>query len=157
MNELKDLIRSISRTTKLYRQPLRIGDVFEHNKINWLIIGIQSVDIIYAQLKISYICQNLDMDYVYQPSKPTQNDKLVEFYLTVKTGKEHVLETITLGRMFRDINNHPYQSIEYTDVEIKHTDIVVSFLAKPIRPLGRKEAKAKLKNERMKKLKLEVL
>jgi hypothetical protein len=59
--------------------------------------------------------------------------------------------------MFFDADGNPYQSIEYTDVEIKHTDVVVSFLARPIRPIPRKEAKAKLRNERMKKLKLEIL
>lgn len=157
LEELKELIRSIVVTTKLYRQPHRVGDVLESNDTSWLVIGIQNVEIIYSRLKITYICQNLNMDYVYQPSTPTKNDKLVEFYITIRTGKEHILETVSLGRMFKDKNNNPYQSIEYTDVEIKHTDVVVSVLARPIRPIPRKEAKAKLRNEKIKKLKLEIL
>jgi hypothetical protein len=154
---MNNLIKSIKRTTRLYRQPSRIGEVFENNGINWLIIGIQSVEITYSQLEISYICQNLDMDFVYQPSTTFKNDNLVEFYLTIKTGKEHVLKTITLGHMFRDKGGNPYQSIEYTGVEIKYTDVVVSFLARPIRPIARKEAKVKLLNERKKQLNLSIV
>ncbi len=157
MKEMMELIKSITKTTKLYRQPMRIGEVFEHDGINWLIIGIQNIDITYFQLRISYICQNLNLDFVYQPTSHSRNDNLVEFELRIRTGKEHILESITLGRMFRDKNHNPYQAIEYTDIEIKHTDIVVSFLARPIRPVARKKAKAKLRNEKMKKLKLEIL
>lgn len=157
MEQLSELFKTFEKTTRLYKQPLRIGDIFESENTSWIVIGIQNVSIIYSQLKIRYICQNLKMDYVYQASSPSKNNDFVEFYLTIKTGKEHYLEVITLGRMFWDKNKYPYQAIEYTDVEIKYTDVVISFLARPIRPIPRKEAKAKLRNEKMKKLKLEIL
>lgn len=157
VGNMDNLIKSIKQTTKLYRQPSRIGDVIEYNNEQWLIIGIQDVQMVYSRLEILYVCQNLNEDFLYQPSSPSKGDNLIEFEITIKTGKEHVLERITLGRMFRDINNKPYQSIEYTDVSIKFTDVVVSFLARPIRPIARKEAKAKLLNERKKKLNLSLV
>ncbi|WP_121616628.1 hypothetical protein [Virgibacillus halodenitrificans] len=153
---MNNLIKSIRKTTKLYCQPSRIGDVIEYNGEHWLVIGIQDVQIKYSRLEIVYVCQNLELDFTYQPSSPSK-DKLVHFELSIKTGKEHILKDITLGRLVRDKNNRPYQTIEYTDIEIKHTDIVVSFLARPINPVSRKEAKERLLNERKKKLDLTLL
>ncbi|WP_374723682.1 hypothetical protein [Calidifontibacillus erzurumensis] len=148
---MRDLIKTIKVSTMLYRQPYRIGDVIEDQGKMWLIIGIQWVAIVYGELQITYICQDLELDYIYPPANTKYRDDLREFSLTIPTGKEHVLENIRLGRLFW-YNDMPFQTVEYTDVEIQFTDIVVSFLARPIRPISRKEAKAKLIHEKKKKI-----
>jgi hypothetical protein len=149
---MKDLIVSIRRTTQLYRPPARIGDVLDGK---WLIIGIQDIDITYSRLEITYVCQNLEQDFVYQTAT-SKGDELREFELRIKTGKEHILKRIALGKLVWYKNTMPFQTVEYTDVNIKFTDIVVSFLARPIRPVARKEAKAKLLSEKRKKLNLTI-
>jgi hypothetical protein len=153
---MRDLIQTIKVTTMLYRQPYRIGDVFEYQGKMWLVIGIQWVSIVYGKLQIDYVCQNLEQEYVYPAATPRKGDDLREFFITIKTGKEHVLEDVRLGRLFW-YNDMPFQTVEYTDVEIQFTDIIVSFLARPIRPISRKEAKAKLIHEKRKKLNLTLL
>lgn len=153
---MRDLIRTIKVSTRLYRQPFRIGDVIEDRGKMWIVIGIQWVDIIYSELEITYIVQDLQQDYIYPPAHDKYHDGLKEFYITIPTGKEHVLESVRLGRLFW-YNDMPFQSVEYTDVEVRFTDIVVSFLARPIRPISRKEAKTKLIHEKKKKLKLTIL
>ncbi|GAB6423093.1 hypothetical protein bcgnr5372_27480 [Bacillus luti] len=152
---MKDIIKTVVQTSKLYRQPTRIGEVIEKENIHWLVIGIQDVKIEFDRLEIRYVCQNLDKDLVYQPPLP-KGDELREFETRIKTGKEHVLERIGLGRLFW-YNNMPFQSVEYTDVEVQFTDVVVSFLGRPIRPVARKEAKARLLSEKKKKLNLTLL
>ncbi|PGK51679.1 hypothetical protein CN918_28195 [Priestia megaterium] len=152
---MENLIKSIRRTTQLYRQPSRVGDVIEHNNEHWLIIGIQDIKIIYSRLDILYVCQNLELDFLYQPAT-NKGDDLREFEMAIRTGKEHLLEKINLGRIFW-YNKMPFQSVEYIDVEIKYTDVVISFLARPIRPVSQKEAKAKLLSEKKKKLNLSLL
>lgn len=149
---MKDLIASIKRTTPLYRPPARIGDVLDGK---WLVIGIQDIDITYSRLEITYVCQNLEQDFVYQPAA-SKGDELREFELRIKTGKEHILKRIALGKLVWYQKKMPFQTVEFTDVYIQYTDIVVSFLARPIRPVSRKEAKAKLLDERRKKLNLTV-
>lgn len=49
-----------------------------------------------------------------------------------------------------------FKVVEYTEVSLKSTDVYVSAIAKPVFPVNRKEAKARLVHEKRKKLKLEV-
>jgi hypothetical protein len=153
---MRDLIKTIKVSTMLYRQPHRIGDVIEYQGKMWIVIGIQWVSIVFGQLQIDYVCQNLEQDFVYQSASSNKGDDLREFSITIQTGKEHVLEDVRLGRLFW-YHDMPFQSVEYTDVEIQFTDIIVSFLARPIRPISRKEAKAKLIHEKKKRLNLTLI
>lgn len=156
---MQNLIRTLKKTTRLYKQPSRIGDVLEYQNEMYLIIGIQNVQIIYSKLEITYVCQNLHEKIFSQPSltKSEHETQLTHFYQVIKTGKEHVLKEIMLGKLFFGEDRNPYQTVEFTDVEIEYTDIKVSFLAKPIRPVARKEAKAKLVGEKKKRLNLAVV
>ena len=156
MITLKNLISSIRQTTRLYKQPSRIGDVLEVKNSLYLIIGIQDVQIAYSKLEIIYVCQKLDVEYLYQPSVD-YGENLTEFVETIRAGKEGLLKSITLGHIFFDSEDRPYQSVEFTDVQIEYTDIKVSFLARPIRPVARKEAKSRLLNERKRKLNLTLV
>ena len=156
---MQNLIRTFKERTRLYKQPLRIGDIFERQNQMYLIIGIQNVEIIYSNLEVTYVCQNLNEEFVYQPqiTKTEYETQLAQFYQVIKTGKEHVLKEIMLGKLFLGKDGNRYQTVEFTDVEIEYTDIKVSFLAKPIRPISRKEAKAKLINEKKKRLSLTLI
>ncbi|AJA42394.1 hypothetical protein AJ85_05745 [Alkalihalobacillus alcalophilus ATCC 27647 = CGMCC 1.3604] len=152
---MQEVIKTLQRSTKLYKQPYRIGDVVECEGENYLIIGIQSIEIDSYRLRVSYVAQSLEKDFLCQTTL-SKGDGLTEFKTTIKTGKEVVFEKVRLGKLFW-YKDFPFQSVEYTDIEIKFTDIEISFLARPIRPISRKEAKAKLLSERKKKLNLTLI
>lgn len=154
MNELITTVRS---TTRLYKQPKRIGDVIDVKDKDYLIIGIQDIRVLYGKtLEIFYMCQSLDVEHVFQPEMVVSHNNFVELELVIPTGKEkEYLKRIELGRMVLS-EGRPYQTIEYTDVELKFTDVVISFLARPIKPVSQKEEKAKLLNEKKKRLSLSV-
>lgn len=154
---MKHIIKSIKKTFNLYKQPLRIGDLMEFEQKNWIVIGIETVAIIYSQLEIVYTCQNTAEKMLYQSEtfNPAEY-KTVDIVARIRTGKEHILKKIQLGKLVW-IEGKPYQSVGYTDVSIEYTDIVVSFLGRPIRPISAKEVKAKLLHERKKAINLQLI
>lgn len=153
---MSDLITSVISRVKLYKQPRRIGDITEIGNVLYLIIGIQKIDITYVKLEIHFTCQNLDEDYTYLDSNIYTAD-LKEFIFEVKTGKDPFPRIIQLGQLVQGPDGKDYQVMEYTDVEIEYTNVQISFLAKEIIPIPRKEAKAKRLNEKKRKLKLEII
>lgn len=143
----------------LYRKPFQIGDMLEIDgeMTDWLIIGIQSIDIRYTTLYIGYVCQNIEQKYdapkeVYSGTSPYT----VSFDLRVKTGKTAVLKQIELGRVFIHEDVY-YQTREYTGVRLEHTDIIVSFLGEPLVPINQGELKSARLKRRMKVMNLELL
>lgn len=154
---MKHIIKSIKKTYNLYKSPLQRGDLLEFKQTNWIIIGIEEVSITYSQLEIVYTCQNTSEKILYQPDtfNPAEY-KTVDIVARIRTGKEHILKKIQLGKLVW-IEGKPYQSVGYTDVSIEYTDIVVSFLGRPIRPIPFKEVKAKLLEERKKALNLQLI
>ena len=159
VNYLLDLITTVRSRIRLYKQPHRIGDVIDVDNMNFLIIGIQDIRLVLgSQLEIYYVCQSLEMDHAYQPMQTVPHDNFIELELMIPTGKERdYLKRIELGRLIWSEEGWPYQTIEYTDVELKFTDLVISFLARPIKPVSQKEARARLRNEKKKRLNLSVL
>lgn len=154
---MKRIIKSIKKTYNLYKQPLQIGDLMEFKKENWIIIGIEEVSITYSQLEIIYTCQNTAEKILYQPDTFNLGEyKTVDIVARIRTGKEHILKKIQLGKLVW-IEDKPYQSVGYTDVSIEFTDVVVSFLGRPVRPIPVKEVKAKLLEERKKALNLQLI
>ena len=157
---MKDIIKSCEVQYQLYKEPAHIGEIIQIGKKqeDALIIGIELVRIVYTKLVIRYICQIIKTDHVYQPKSDAHlQEKLTAFTFTIQTGKERLLEKITLGRMFWDENDYPYQAVSYKDVTIKGCDVVVSFYARPIKPMKREEAKALLVSSKKRKLNLEVI
>ncbi|WP_152080562.1 hypothetical protein [Sporolactobacillus terrae] len=73
-----------------------------------------------------------------------------------KFDDDRLKEATTLGRVFR-LEGSWVKAIEYSDIEIDGTDIEVSFYVKPVFPISRKEARAKLFDERRKKLRIELV
>lgn len=148
------LFQSIRRRTKLYKKPDRVGDTFSLNQKTWLIIGIQDISIEYSTLDILYVCQQINEDAILPKPVVNTGEPLVPFFVKIATGKEHILERIRLGRLFYDKQNRAYQSVEFGDIEISYTDIIITVYARPVRAVTREEAKRKYKNQRKQELQI---
>lgn len=152
---MKHIIKSLEKTYRLYKQPHKIGDFIEFQQKQWIIIGIEGVSIDLNKLKVIYTIQNVEEAYVYQPPI-SDSGKTVEIIARIRTGKEAILEKIQVGRLVW-IDNKPYQSVGFIDIDIEFTDVVITLIGRPVRPIPIKEVRAKVINERKKKLNLQVL
>ncbi|WP_238810560.1 hypothetical protein [Bacillus velezensis] len=152
---MKHIIKSLEKAYRLYKQPHKIGDLIEFQQKQWIIIGIEAVSIDLNKLRVIYTVQNAEEVYAYQPPI-SDSGKTVEIIARVRTGKEAILEKIQVGRLVW-IDNKPYQSVGFIDIDIEFTDVVITFLGRPVRPIPIKEVRAKVLNERKKKLNLQVL
>lgn len=155
----KELFKSVTANIRLYKQPKRIGETITVEKKTFLIIAIQNIKIRTQSIYITYVCQDLETNFVPQLQRNDPSDTNREFYMIFPTGKiADALKKVELGKLFFDKEyGLPYQTTEYTDIEFMHTDVKVSFLARPIRPISQKEAKAKWREEKKRSMKLEVL
>ncbi|MEK4566978.1 hypothetical protein MKX54_20075 [Alkalihalobacillus sp. FSL R5-0424] len=151
---MNPIFRSIRRRTKLYKKPDTIGDTFNLHNETWLVIGIQGISIEYSTLDILYVCQRISEDAIIPPPLVGVGEPLVPFTLRIETGKEHILENVRLGRLFYDQQKRPYQSVEYGNVDIVYTDVMITVYARPIRAVSRHEARSKYRNQQKKTLKL---
>lgn len=152
---MKHIIKSLGKTYRLYKQPHKIGDFIEFQQKQWIIIGIEGVSIDLNKLKVIYTIQNVEEAYVYHPPI-SDSGKTVEIIARIRTGKEAILEKIQVGRLVW-IDNKPYQSVGFIDIDIEFTDVVITLIGRPVRPIPIKEVRAKVINERKKKLNLQVL
>lgn len=87
--------------------------------------------------------------------KAYKEPHVVEAYVKLKHDDDR-LKRFELGTVHY-IKGQAYKIQEYTELLIEGMDIEISFICRPIHPIERKEAKAKLFSERRKKLQLEVL
>lgn len=153
---MKDVIQTIRTETRLFRQPRKIGDVFEYNGKNLLVIGIERFEVFFQRMTVWYTCQNLnETDYVSKRKAYKQGFEL-EVEVKLKYDDERFKDRLYIGSV-HFIRGQNYKLTEYTDLELDGTDIKASFAAKPIHPLDRKEAKAKLIDVKRKKLQLELV
>lgn len=149
---MDSLIMVLQQTTRLYKSPNRKGDILEYKGSSYLIIGIESIEIYYSKLKVSYICQNISADIAYKYT-PEPQLNLREFYQKIYEKDDYDLLKLRLGKHFY-YEGKSYQVREYTDIEFEHTDLVISFYAAKIHPIPHKEAKSLYRTERKKKLSL---
>lgn len=155
-----DVFRTITSRTKLFKKPHRIGDTVEVDKRIHLIIGIENFSVHGSTLTIRFTTQVLNhSDY---PAMEAQGnpwrDNEVEVEIQHKYNDERVND-FTLGVTYpveRKGIKYMYKLLEYTDIEVVGTDIKISGIMRPLYPINPKEAKAKFRHERMKKLQLEV-
>jgi hypothetical protein len=95
-----------------------------------------------------------ETDYVLL--KKSYKEKFeVEVEVKLKFDDDRLKTRLYLGSVHL-INGEYFKLTEYTDIQLESTDLKVSFVAKRIHPLDRKEAKAKLLQTRKQKLQLEV-
>ncbi len=146
---------TVSSEFRLFRQPKRIGDTLENHNGIFLIVGIEKFEILSNYLKIWYSCQNLEMTDYVSYNKAYKNNYQLEVEAKLKFDDERLKTSLYLGSIHL-INNQFYKLTEYTDIKLDSTDLQVTFNAKPIHPLNRNEAKAKLIDTRKKKLQLQV-
>lgn len=149
------LIVTVKSEFRLFRQPHKVGDVIRVREIDLLVIGIERFDLWGSTLTMWYTCQNLLVTDFVSMKKAYKEPHTVEAYVKIKHDDDS-MKQIALGTVHY-IRGQAYKVQEYTELLIKGTDIEISFIARPIHPIDRKEAKAKLFSERRKKLQLEIL
>ncbi|MET1247637.1 hypothetical protein ABWW58_02475 [Sporolactobacillus sp. STCC-11] len=122
-----------------------------------MIIGINQYELYGQHLTIWYTCQNLnktnyaDSEKIWTPVEHWQ-----EAHVRCKYDDKRLKNSTALGYVF-ELDSLWYKVIEYSDIEIDGTDIDISFYIKPLFPISRKEARAKLFDERRKKLQIELV
>ncbi|MGR6546300.1 hypothetical protein [Paenibacillus tundrae] len=156
---MNDLLITTVVTFKLFKQPYKIGDTYEINGETRLVIGIESFELnkYDSTLKVRYTCQRLDvLDFVSKGKAYRQEPHQIEMEATLRHDKWDRVSDLNLGTT-TILRGERYKILEYTEISLKGTDLYVSFLARPIHPVDRKEAKAKLMDERRKKLQFEII
>lgn len=149
------VITSIRDRFRLFRQPKKIGETLECGGKIYLILGIERYELYGNTITIWYTAQDLSqLDYVAK-SKPYIDSDQIEFVSRDKFDSER-LKKLQLGTVFGH-KNELYKILEYSEIEFVGTDMKLSFLARPVYPIDRKQAKSKLLTERRKKLKLELI
>ncbi|WP_248499782.1 hypothetical protein [Staphylococcus aureus] len=133
------------------------------------VIGIEDIQFGTSQKKVlvQYTVQELGADYIEPPSKPSL-DPHYEFSHMVKVDDlkknlapwegslERPLKQCRPGQTF-NFEGQRFKIIEYTDLEVKGMDFEISFSARVINPVSRKEAKARLLQERKKRTGISLL
>lgn len=156
-DELKSPIRVLKIRTKLFKHPKRIGEILEYDDKIYLIIGINEYELYGQYLTIWYTCQNLNQkDYLDSDHVWTPVEHWHEAHVRCKYDDHRMKNSTTLGHVFK-LEGSWYKAIEYSDIEVDGTDIDISFYIKPVFPISRKEARAKLFHERRKKLQIELV
>ncbi len=149
------VITTIKSEYRLFRQPHKIGDVIEVREKPFLVLGIERFTLYGHWLTVWYTCQDLTQTDFISMHKAYKRPHVVELEAKFKHDDERI-KRIALGTIHR-VGGQVYKLQEITEILIKGTDIAISFAARPIHPIDRREAKAKLFSERRKKLQLEVL
>lgn len=149
------LITSIKSTVKLFRAPKRIGETIEYKKRLYLIIGIEHFKIYGQQISIWYTVQNLEIHDFISKQTVYPEHGLEEMYVQYKYDDKR-FDSLQIGRTVPH-KTEQYRIVEYTDIVLKGTDIEVSFLARKVLPINRKEAKTRYFDEKRKKLTIEIV
>lgn len=152
---MEHIIDSVLKTYNLYKQPHNIGDLLEVQGKQWIIIAIESIAIRFDKIHVIYTIQNAEDSYVIPPRLENKGET-EEAEIRIQTGKEPVIEKIQPGRLVY-IAGEPYQSIGFTDIKIDFTDIIIGFECRLLHPIPMKEVRAIVREEKRKKLKLEIL
>lgn len=152
---MEGIIRTIIMKYKLFKNPRRIGEVFEFDEKLYLIIGIEHFTLFGDILKVWYTCQDIGRtDYV------SKNEPLGEpaGYALAEVGfkfNDDRLRHRFLGST-HNVKGQRYKLMEYREIKVVSTNIHLTFSVKPIYPISRKEAKLRSMTERKKKLQLEI-
>lgn len=122
----------------------------------FLVLGIENFELQHDRIVVHYTCQRLnDLDAI--SGKKVYKDALtVGLHATIPHNKWDLVKKIKLGTTHY-VRGECYKIVEYEEISLKGTDLYLSFLARPVYPVDRKEARSKLLGERRKKLRIEVL
>ncbi|QYK61824.1 hypothetical protein [Paenibacillus sp. S25] len=151
---MERLITTIRCVFRLFKQPHKIGATFTLSGTSepMLVIGIEKYELWHDQIIIWYTCQRLDHEAPTKMVNRKPRNYVVELEIE---GKYDDVELKRYGLGSTILNRGQYYKIqEYTEIALRGTDLVISFMARPIYPVGQKEVKEKLFGERRKKLKI---
>lgn len=155
--DIKSPISVFRSSVKLFKHPKRIGDTIEYDDHIYLIVGINRYEILGSHLVIWFTCQDLNISNYADGEKIwTPVEHWREAHIRLKYDDQRLKKSTQLGEVFK-IREDWYKIVEYSDIELDGTDIDVSFYVKPLFPISRKEARAKLFDERRKKLQIELV
>ncbi|QBL97944.1 hypothetical protein EauM23_00051 [Exiguobacterium phage vB_EauM-23] len=145
-----------------YKMPKKIGDLIEHRGESLYIVGIEEINLngVANRLDVLYTCQSLQADFQKVGSRQLSDWDLPIAWATLKTPfssnyKQNPFKTIHPGRVV-PIKEAFYKIVEYTDIEIKGTDIVIYFSVKELQAIRPKLAKTMMLESRKKLLGLQV-
>ncbi|MEK8128687.1 hypothetical protein WMW72_12300 [Paenibacillus filicis] len=150
-----NLITTIKSTTRLFRQPYKIGDVIDVKDRPVLILGIEKYELWGNDLAVWYTVQHLDMPDYVSLKKAYKQPHEVELEIQFPYNDDR-LKKVYIGSTWTD-RGITYKLIEYSEIALKGTDLYLSFIARPLYPVDRKEAKAVLSSQRRKKIGLELI
>ncbi|WP_059048707.1 hypothetical protein [Paenibacillus senegalimassiliensis] len=150
------LIITVISRFNLFRQPHKIGDVIEVQGEPLLILGIENFFIRHNRIDVNYTCQRLtSLDYVSKAKAYKQTSE-IELVVNLPHAKWDKVDGIRPGTI-QYVQGECYKITEFSGLSLKGTDLHIDLIARPIYPVDRKEARAKLFDERRKKLQLEIL
>ncbi|ASA25406.1 hypothetical protein [Paenibacillus donghaensis] len=151
-----NLITSVSMETRLFRKPKQIGETIENRDGELLlIIGIERFEVRHDTIKVWYTVQRLEITEFVSKGKLYRPPHTVELEAKAKHDDLNI-RTLIPGRTVH-VHGEAYKIMEYTEIDLKSTDLYISMLAYPIYPIDRKEAKTKLMDAKRQKLKFEVI
>lgn len=157
------MFKHIWENYNLYKSPKRIGDSLEHRGETFYIIGIEEIrfERDFSTISILFTCQNLNVSFERVHPRQRGDWELQVGFVTLKTPLSSnryggdPIKTVKPGRIV-PIHGKHYKIVEYTDVEIKGTDIIIHFYVKELQAIQPKLAKTMMLESRKKKLGLQV-
>lgn len=156
------MFKHIWENYNFYKTPKKIGDLLECRGESFCIVGIEEIKFNGASNRIDvlYTCQSLKVDFQKVSSRQLSDWDLPIGWVTLKTPLDsnyssNPLKTVRPGRVI-PIKETYYKIVEYTDIEIKGTDIIIYFSVKELQAIQPKLAKTMMSESRKKKLGLQV-
>ena len=157
------MFKQIWESYNLYKSPKQIGDSLERSGETFYIVGIEEVrfERDFSVISILFTCQNLSVSYERVHPRQRSDWNLPVGFVTLKTPLSSnryggdPIKTVKPGRVV-PIHGKHYKIVEYTDVEVKGTDIIISFYVKELQAIQPKLAKTMMLESRKKKLGLQV-
>lgn len=160
------LIVSFVKQFRLFKAPYRIGDLIEYQKFEYLIIGIERVELIAGSLRVTYTCQNTSIEYSLPEIKREQVNGVEAIYAELdilsiiekrnKLFNSYNSDLVTVGRVFQ-LKDGYYRYHSFTDLVFESKVLRIDMLAELITPMTNQDARKQLIDRKRKKLKLTLV
>lgn len=157
------LITTLIKTFKLFKPPDSIGDVMEYKNTEYLIIGIEKVELSSICLKVWYTCQSLAIEHTTKNT--ITSDNYVKFHASVEVNElldrqtqsfHYSRDLIPIGRVFNHDDDY-YRWITYTGLDFDYMTLKISALAEQIYPTSQNHARNQLLRHKRKKIGLSLI
>lgn len=159
--DFSSLFTDCTVTFPLYRQPYRVGDVFDDDGDFVMVVAIQDVHFRswHSGIRVMYLVQRLGMKSDY----PSYSQGSTNPYGLRRCGGRYFLSAEKMpfiyppGMMVFTEEGYPFQIFQITDLRMESMDLVVDYLCRPVYPYSRETVQSTLKQEQRKSLGLQVL